>query len=283
MKHKQQITDRPVFTSMLRILAVPLLRKPACICVGRIFSNFFFLQHRAARNPGLIPVSGVDHALDETIPFTPRRVNIYLDFVSFWIRSQGFLLARYKKAAREAVRDFIESMGRLYIFAAGVYRKNMSTTRRPLYLLRPRFVLIRLTDPHLMCIPSLHVMVAVRTYTKFAETAKLLGEDLREELEALRQRALKITEAILYVKQHSVNCIPAALYAMTSFSPELFPPEEAEAFAACLLRDEKVPAPEDREAIRNHIITLYRAFLAEGKNAPSWEYPLLAFLKDYGA
>jgi hypothetical protein len=281
MKHKRRIGDLPVPASILRILAAPPLRRPSFICAVRIFSNFFFLQSRAARNPGLIPVTQVDHALDEKIPFIPRRVDIYLDFVGFWIRSLGFLLKRRGRAAREAVRDFIESMGELYIFAAGVYRKNMSTTRRPLYLLHPRFVLIHLSDPHLMCIPSLHVMVVIRTYTKFAELAKSLGENLDDEIKELREGALKITEAILYVKQHSVNCIPAALYAMSSFSPELFPQEEAESFAGDLLRGERVPSARDGEAIRKHIVTLYRDFLAAGRDAPSWEYPLLAFLKDY--
>jgi hypothetical protein len=173
-------------------------------------------------------------------------------------------------------------MGELYIFAAAVYRKNMSTTKRPLYLLHPRFILIHLTDPHLMCIPSLHVMVVIRTYTKFAEMARTLGENLKDEIEELRRGALKITEAILYVKQHSVNCIPAALYAMTCFNGELFPQKEAESFAGALLIDETVPSPDDREAIRNHIITLYRNFLEAGKNAASWETPLLEFLKSYG-
>jgi hypothetical protein len=126
-------------------------------------------------------------------------------------------------------------------------------------------------------------MVVIRTYTKFAEMAKVLGENPGGEIEELRKGALKITEAILYVKQHSVNCIPAALYAMTSFSPELFPQREAESFAASLLTNEKIPLPDDRQAIRNHIIKLYRDFLEAGKNAPSWEIPLLEFLKGYEA
>jgi hypothetical protein len=102
------------------------------------------------------------------------------------------------------------------------------------------------------------------------------------------------------VKQHSVNCIPAALYAMTRYDPELFPPETAEAFAD-LLFSAPPPAPQsgrpanykvrpcaaprtklpsaDTAEIKAHIVNLYRHFLAQGKNAKNWEDPLLEFLR----
>jgi hypothetical protein len=220
----------------------------------------------------------VDHPLDGDIPFKPRWVGVYLDFVAFWIRMIGFLLRRYPRGAREPVRRFIVTMGELYAFAAEVYLKNLSTTRRPRYYSRPRFALIHLADPHLMCIPSLHVMVAIRTYTSFRRILLSLGEAevMAPRIGELRRGALAITEAILHVKQHSVNCIPAAMYAMTRFDPPLFPPEEAEDFVFRLFRDPGLP--EQGEAIREHIITLYRRFLSEGRAAPSWKDPLLLFL-----
>jgi hypothetical protein len=205
-------------------------------------------------------------------------VAVYLDFVAFWVRMLGFLLDRYPRRAREPVRRFIVTMGELYAFASEVYAKNLSTTRRPRCYGRPRFALIHLVDPHLMCIPSLHVMVVIRTYTVFRRILGSLGEaEARApEIEELRRGALAITEAILYVKQHSVNCIPAAMYAMTRFDPSLFPPEEAEDFVSRLFEGPR--SPENREAIREHIITLYRRFVREGDSAPSWKDPLLAFL-----
>jgi Lhr-like helicase len=99
------------------------------------------------------------------------------------------------------------------------------------------------------------------------------------QIEEMRQGALLITRAILFVKQHSVNCIPAALYAMTRFNPGLFPPEEAERFIPGIFSDAKTPNAEDVEEIHNHILSLYRRFLAEGEKASDWKEPLLNFLK----
>jgi hypothetical protein len=175
-------------------------------------------------------------------------------------------------------------MGKVYASAAEANRKKLSTTMRPFYIARPRFLAIHLLDPHLMCIPSLHVMVVVWTYTKFAAIIRSLNEteNMGARMEELKQGALAITQAILFVKQHSVNCVAAAFYAMTRFNAELFPPEEAEAFTA-LLFETSLPAAEAVE-VKAHIISLYRRFLAEGEKAKNWEEPLLQFLrrtKDY--
>jgi hypothetical protein len=271
---------RSLAVTCLRVLASPVLRETAVRCVKSIFYNFFFRQYRAALLPGRIPVSQVDHPLDKRIPFRPQWVGTYLDFTAFWIRIIGFILDRYGKPGLPFLKDFIDSMGRVYAFAAEVYSKNLSTTARPRYLARPRFLLIHGVDPHLMCIPSLHVMVMIRSYTQFARMVHSLGdgETLAGRIEEIRRGALDITEAILYVKQHSVNCVSAAMYAMTRFDRTAFPPSEAAAFVSGLfVRSETIP-PEDREALRGYILELYRRFLGEGERALSWEQPLLAFL-----
>jgi hypothetical protein len=297
-------TDKPwepLGFTCIRTLANRRLRKAARRCIASILRNFFFLQYRAALFPGRIPVSRVDHPLDERIPFTPRRIAVYLDFTAFWVRVVGFLLKTYGRRAEAAVLDFIESMGRLYTFAAEVYRKNLSTTRRPFYIGRPRFAVIHAMDPHLMCIPSLHVMVVIRTYTKLREILLVLGEaDTNASLiERVRRGALDITEAVLYVKQHSVNCISAAMYAMTRFDAELFQDEEASLFTdglfiqpdalgvcrASHVKPQKIHTCNrlldagNAGKIREYILSLYRRFADQGRGASSWEEPLLAFLR----
>jgi hypothetical protein len=263
--------------------------------VASIFYNFFFCQYRAAllRRE---PVSRVDHPLDEKIPFSPAWIKIYLDFVAFWVRTLGFLLKNLGRRGEEEAGGFLDSMGRLYAFAGEIYRKNLSTTRRPFYIRGFRFLLIHLFDPHLMCIPSLHVMVVILTYTRFASTVRALdtGAAFSPQVRELRRGALAITEAILYVKQHSVNCVAAAMYAMTCFDRDRFPPEEAERFVSGLFSagdEAEGPAAglpgiggEAGEAVRSHIRGLYRHFLSQGETTPEgapeggWTRPLLDFL-----
>jgi|GEM_PF-205381 len=280
----------------------PSLRPSVLKCVPSIFINFFGRQFLASFLPGKIPVSKVDHILDKKIPFKPSWVAIYIDFIQFWIRMLTFFLRRYGRKAYAPVRDFIYSIGRIYECAAEVYTKNLSTTERPFYIARPRFFLIHMADPHLMCIPSLHVMIAVHSYTMFSVIAKKLGaeEKLKEQIEEMKHGALAICQAILFVKQHSVNCIPTALYAMTCFDPVNFPRDEAERFTNQLfspppradesLRKIKVhPAAspitkineEDKTEIRSHILSLYNQFLSERDESRPWYEPLLKFLKSF--
>jgi hypothetical protein len=277
---KQLVADQPLGRTVLLILGNPVLRKIAGPCVKNIFFNFFFLQYRAALLPGRIPVTPVDHPLDEKIPFRPQWVGVYLDFIAFWVRIAGFLLRHYRRRAIEPVRDFIGSMGRLYGFAAEVYRKNLSTTNRPRYYARPRFLLIHATDPHLMCIPSLHVMVVIRAYTKFRAILRDLGGEARfaPQIEEIRRGALAITEAILYVKQHSVNCVAASLYAMTRFDPPLFSEADALEFAAPLFT--RPGSPPESAALRAYITEKYQTFAEAGRHTPDWKAPLLAFLSN---
>ncbi len=276
------IADIPLLSAAATALSRPIVARAGGRCAASAIKDFFFFQHRAAWFPGRVPVSSVDHPLDERIPFRPDWVRIYLDFVPFWIRTAGFLIKRYGKSAEQAAADFVDSMGLLYSFAGKVYRENLSTTRRPRYLKHPRFVLIHLTDPHLMCVPSLHVMIVIRCYTKFRDIARALGEEeaLEPFIEELYRGALAITESILFVKQHSVNCISAAMYAMTRFDAELFPPEEAERFARDLYGDGAGLPEETGEAVRRHIHELYRRFMEEGERCDDWRRPLLDFLEE---
>jgi hypothetical protein len=278
-----KVFDETIFTAFYRSFTNPALRKIAVKSIFTIFYQFFFRQYRAALLPGRVPVTPVDHALDAKIPFTPSWVAVYLDFVAFWVRTLSFLFRAYGRRITEKAGEFLETMGELYAFAAEVYKKNFSTTRRPFYIARPRFVLIHAVDPHLMCIPSLHVMVVIRTYTKFRAIIRSLGDESRfaPQIAELKNGALAISEAILFVKQHSVNCIAAAMYAMTCFREDLFPPEEAEDFCSRLFV-QSLP-PDDGELVRRHIIDLYREFLSGRAGAKTWDEPLINFLRRYDA
>ena len=294
-------SENPAY-AIIKTFSVSSLRSAFLGCVSSIFFNFFFRQYRAVLLKGKVPVSNVDHPLDEKIPFVPSWITIYLDFVAYWVRLVSFLLRNWRHRSYDIVNEFVSSIGKLYAFAAQAYRKNFSTTKRPFYIARPRFFLIHLVDPHLMCIPSLHIMVVIHTYTMFSHIARMLGEEdsLSRHLVEMKQGAMAISQAILYVKQHSVNCVAAGMYAMTCFDPVRFSAAEAENFISLLFgkapaADEnlKIPRgsrvhpsaspstklPVDVQAeIKSYILALYRRFLSEKKEDGHWSEPLLNFM-----
>ncbi|MDR2193831.1 MAG: hypothetical protein LBP19_05110 [Treponema sp.] len=276
---EERMSRQSVLRFFFTCLMNGTLRKAGLACTGMSLYNFFFRQYASALRRN-IPVVNVEHPLDEKIPFLPRKVGVYLDFVSFWIRTAGFLNRAYPHQ-KTVTADFIVSIGRLYKTAAGVYAECLSTTKRPFYVGAFRFALIHAFDPHLMCIPSLHVMVVIRTYTTFAGIVRNFSDSntYAKQAAELRGRALAITEAVLYVKQHSVNCVAAAMYAMSRFDPPLFTEQEAEAFTADLFTDATLPSA-DASRIRKHILDLYRRFLDQGRQCADWTKPLLAFLEE---
>jgi hypothetical protein len=133
-----------------------------------------------------------------------------------------------------------------------------------------------------MCIPSLHVMVMILSYTRFREILRSFGDEetLAPQIDEVNAGAALITEAILYVKQHSVNCVAAAMYAMNRFDPALFPPAEAEVFVSRLFLEPEGLSPADALIIKDHITALYRRFMDEspGPGEP-WDAPLIRFLR----
>jgi hypothetical protein len=291
-------SENPAY-AVFKTFFSPALRSAFLKCVPSIFYNFFFRQYHAVFFNGGIPVKNVEHSLDGKIPFAPSWIIIYLDFIFFWVRVVAFFLRRYGRRAYAPVREFIISMGNLYAYAAIAYKRCLSTTKRPFYIARPRFFLIHLVDPHLMCVPSLHVMVVIHTYTSFTKIARILGEEekLKEQALEMKSGALAIAHAILYVKQHSINCIAAALYAMSRYDPR-FTPEDAADFTSllfgptpsadgipaavrvhpCAAPGTKLPA-DDTARIKKHILDLYHQFMFEFERSKPWEEPLINFLQ----
>ena len=307
MALKNSVYGESISFAFYKTLSIPFLRPAFSKGVTSIMYNFFIRQHTAALIKR-IPISKVDHPLDEIIPFNPSWITIYHDFSAFWVRTLSFFLKHYGRKSYKVSSDFIISIGKLYALAADVYRRNLSTTKRPFYISRPQFLIIHLLDPHLMCIPSLHVMVVIHTFKSFALMSKSLGteKELMPQYEELKQGALAITRSILFVKQHSINCIAASLYAMTCFSPDVFTDDDVQDFVdqlfcpapdpttcpsgdARLLANYKVHpsaspdiniSKEDQEKIKAHIFNLYRKFASENPGSQNWYDPLLNYLQN---
>ena len=249
--------------------------------LSTVMRDFFFLQFSVKFRIKKIPIINVDHPLDETVPFTPEKVSTYLDFVSFWIRPLRYIGKRYgTKVQQKYTAEFLTLVDRCYRDASEVYRFRMTTTKRPKYY-RGKFLTIHMFDPHYLCVPSLHVIIVVLAYTFYKKAFAELGME-KEEADALNKElydgAVAIAETVLYIKQHSVNCIPAALYAMTRITPDEANPTEIIRFIDSLFADAKDVSAENAAAIRMHIEDRYEQLFLEGCHDSDWITPLQRWL-----
>ena len=208
--------------NFLKMFWVALTHKVTFFAAWRLFasamSEFFIPQFTTKFGLSERPVVSVDHPLDETIPFNPEYVHIYLDFYPFWIRCAFFLYKEFGKRTLTELRDFLYNVAGLYYEAGKIYRRCQSTTTRPKYLKNAKFKFLHAVDPHLHCVPSLHVLLIVFNYVNMRRLIDIYsggnGRRYHEQKELIYSKAVQITESVLFMKQHSVNCIPAALYFM---------------------------------------------------------------------
>jgi hypothetical protein len=191
------------------------LRLFATILRTYIFPQFTaFLRKR-------IPL---DTELDAVVPFDETWLSCYLGFVRLWQSSLGWLHLRFGDRALPEMEGFIAGLETLFLEAAKVFVLQDSTLAgRPGPRLRPGSLLIHAFDRNAYCFPSLHVMIVRYNHLRVAAAvARLCDEDgaCSAELAFLQERALRIVESIIHVKQHSVSDIPAALFLLHALGGE---------------------------------------------------------------
>lgn len=255
-----------------------------------VLKDFFLLQFSVKFGFKKIPIVHIDHPLDDRVPFTPEKVSIYLDFINFWIRPLTYIQDRSgRKAQLKYTSQFLTLVDQCYRNAAEVYRFRMSTTRRPKYY-KGNFLAIHLLDPHYLCVPSLHVMIVVLAYNFYKKAFAELDYPLHEQ-EALNAElfsgAIDITETVLYIKQHSLNCIPAALYSITyildsrTMGDEAFMPIDAIHFIDQLFHNSDLICQQDASRLRLYIMDLFEQFLLEGYQNSNWTDTVYRWILNY--
>jgi hypothetical protein len=207
---------------------------------------------------------------------------IYLGFIKLWIFALAYVRKRIGPAFDDDLIDFLAGLKRCYSDASGIYGHYLSTTRRPARAPCLRLAFVYAVDPHLFCVPSLHVLVVGYTYRRLHELleARGLAGRFSVELEALRNRAIAITESILYVRQHSVNCIPAALSMLQVIVPS-YDAAESKAFLSTLFRNEPGLAPERRLEVVGYMAALYDTLTAGGEAKQERYSAIVDFVRGY--
>ncbi|MFW6208548.1 MAG: hypothetical protein ACOC2R_02170 [Spirochaetota bacterium] len=246
-----------------------------------IWSHFFAPQLMTKYKLRKRPVAWIDHPLDKKIPFQPHHVSIYLSFTSLWLKSIGFVYREFGTQALPDIIKFVKTLTSLYLESSKVYLQIQSTTNRPRYIGGFYFKVIHLFDPHLHCIPSLHVEIVGLNYTFISSLIDKYARNpsnYQREKDYLWRKAVLITNSILLIKQHSVSCVAAGLFTLAANNYP-FSEEDAEQIISALFTGTGNTLPAGEE-IRTYIRRLYHHFLDEYRYKTSSKV-LVDFLKAY--
>ncbi len=184
-----------------------------------IIKMFFIPQFQSKLRIKKRKIVNVDHELDNLIPFSADYIKIYMGLTHLWIKSIYFIYREYGKRSLPFIGQYLDDMKKLYRRGFEVYDSCQSTTTRPGSGRNIPLKIVHLVDPHLHCVPSLHVMIVCFNHLRIGTLIReLTGEadTYKAELDYLENQAILITNSVLFMKQHSINCIPAGLFALSS-------------------------------------------------------------------
>ena len=277
------------YSSVLPWLHLPFRFKTAkkgWKLISTVICDFFLLQNLHKFKITKHHVIFVDAPLDKKIPFDPSKVQTYMNFIPYFLKPTVMLIKRmgYKNSA-PYLNEYLDFIATMYKNAASIYRFCMTTTHRPDYKKGKEFKTIHIADPHLLCVPSLHVTIAAGTYAWFKQFFKLNLFEKEEAdfyLNELFNEGQKITESVLYVKQHSVNCIPIALYMLSSsMNEEFFSVNDADNFMTSLFSDCSDIDENSKTEIREYFKFMYERNFLENIYADKWQDCIKHWLIDY--
>lgn len=264
--------------------------KNAFNLVFNVLHNFFFLQWRQKFHLTHRPIIYVNGETDDKIPFTPSYVKVYLSFVQYFIKPFDLIYKRLglRRGLKYGSRS-IKFISRLYKNAASIYKFCLSTTPRPDYNEMKEFRTIHGWDPHYLCVPSLHVAIASGVYSwytqlfqEMCDNGLVSQEEVNRRSQEFRKEGIAIIESVLFVKQHSVNCIPTALYMVTkTMSESGAKPEDYHAYIKDIFATVPELSDEMKKELQDWFTALYEKLIKEGETAEQWQIPIKKWLIDH--
>lgn len=278
---KKNCTNKSLkdFSSVAPFFVFPFHRETFSGTWDFIYSilwHFFWLQTRQKLHLSHRPVIYVDTPLDDKIPFCPEKIETYIGFIPFFIKPAWMLTKEIGlKKAGPIINEYTHYLAQMYKNAASIYRFCLTTTHRPKYLKNKHFRTIHFFDPHLLCVPSLHVSIAAGTYAFFKNKLTddiLPPEETKFRIAEIKQQAIDIIESVLFVKQHSVNCIPAALYMLTASSNGNFITiNETIDLINDLFKTSPEISQDVKKEINNHFKYMFERTLLESFYSDNWQ------------
>jgi hypothetical protein len=276
-----RINNLSLTAAVITLLIRKETRKTSLKFLGTIVTKFFLPQYQRKLRIKKRKIVNVDHELDNLIPFSVDYIKIYMNFSPLWIKSIYFLYREFGKRSLPLIEQYISTVGNLYKNGFDVSDSCQSTTTRPGSGRNIKLKLLHWADPHLHCVPSLHVMVVCYNHLRIDSIIRELTggtKGYEKEIDYLGDQAIQITNSILYMKQHSINCIPAGLFALSAECPEF-----NDAYALNLIENLKkinLDSIERFEEISSYIKELYEDFHKLSKSGSNREI-LINFLLKY--
>jgi hypothetical protein len=254
-----------VGASIRLILRHNRLRKMGIEFFKAAVREFFVPQFQSRLLPGIRPVAVVGHPLDDSLPFVPRLFRRYLGYITVWLKTLSYLYRTYENFALADIEGMMGDIVLLYAASGTVYRRCQSTTTsRRSAPANPYFLLIVLFDPHLHCIPSLHVLTICYNYHQTRKIVMRLdpnGAACSQVVAETYKLALRITEATLLVKQHSLLDIGPSLFLLSSLFPD-YGEMEIRRFVSELFSRSPILDPDAAARVRRVILQSYEELLA---------------------
>ena len=276
-----RIADLSLIRAVLTFLIKKETRKTGLMTISTIATTFFIPQFQSRLKIKKRKIVNVDHELDELIPFSADYMKIYMGFIPLWIKSIYFIYLEFGNISLHLVAEYINNIGELYKSGFNVSKSCQSTTTRPRSGRNIPLKMIHWADPHLHCVPSLHVMIVCFNHLRIESFIKELAEesaDYEAELAYLKNQAVLITNSILFMKQHSINCIPAGLFALSSECSEFTDQYALDLFKE--IRKINTDSIVRIEEITTYISDLYIEF-RKSSGSDSNKEILINFLHEY--
>lgn len=268
----------------LTLFVLPVSARAAWTFIGTVALKFFIAQYLEKLHILRVPVKHVDHSLDDRVPFREEFLPVYMRFINFWVDTIAMLETKFGVWHGAAMGSRLLYYLRLaYSSAYDIYSYCMTTTFRPDSADKGVRALRR-ADPHFFCVPSLHIAIVALTWSFYR---KLFDEEDFTEgekiawLSELREEGCAIGQSVLYLKQHSVNCLPAALYMMCRIAPELFTPDDARLCISELLASAEYITAEDKAEITEYISAFFTMLINDTEGEQDWTLPLKHWLDSY--
>lgn len=285
MRIEKPLKDFSTFPTWFVSLTSPRVFIKLVSYLRTVSKDFFAIQFLRKFKFIRTPIVHVDNPLDDKVPFNTRCIADYLGFVNYWIRPLGLLITTLgRKKSIPRLEEFYRCIRNAYKNAADIYRFRFSTTNRPHYKRRIYFAGVHMLDPHYLCVPSLHITIVCLAYSFMRKVFDDESYDSKlKEMwnKELYDGAVNIAETVLYVKQHSVNCIPAALYLTAKLFPGLFSEGDALGFLDSMFKNRTDILPDDRREIIQYMKGLFIQFQQESKDCQDWKEPVKKWLINY--